>query len=145
MGKDSDRGNVDDMTIPGWHTFWNVFTLKAKLVSVGVVLLIIVIGVVTYKCSHRPAKIDLETVNKINNANEKERKAELQKVIEDNADVVRTVDNRSAVTEVNVVERNRAIDDKIKAVDAKIAEAKSQGRDVTQDELNCLLIPGDCK
>lgn len=113
-----------------------------KVVVPAIVLIVAVIFV--YRACHKPAKINLEQIEKINNANEKERKAELQKVIEDNQDVVRTVDNRAAITEINNVEKNREIDAKVKEADKKIMEAKAQGKDVTQEELQCILVPSDC-
>lgn len=114
-------------------------------------LLLILAGVIVFfwlvsfsLCSRNKPKIDLETVNKINSANEKERKLELQKVIEQNADTVRTVDNRTTVAETNVVERNKKIDEKIAEVDKKIQEAKAGGKDVSSEELECILT-GNCQ
>lgn len=115
---------------------------KGFAIGAGVLVLVILF----YKaCGHKKATIDLDTVNRINNANEKERKAELRKTIEDNATVVSTVDNRTTIAETNVAERDRLIEEKVKAANAEIQKAKQQGRDVTQDELQCILVPGDCK
>jgi hypothetical protein len=115
-----------------------------KIVVPAIVLLVLVI--LFYKtCGHKKASIDLETVNKINNANEQERKAELRKTIEENQTVVNTVDNRTTIAETSVSERDRQIEAKVKEADARIAEAKQQGRDVTQEELQCILVPEDCK
>ncbi len=111
-------------------------------VIVGIVLLILVIT--TFKSCGKKASIDLESLNKINSANEATRKKELQSVIEKNQDVVSTVDNRSTIAETHVAEQTKAIDAKVKAVDQKIIEAKNQGHDVTAEEIECMLIPENC-
>jgi hypothetical protein len=114
-----------------------------KIVVPAIVLLVLV--VLFYKaCGHKKASIDLETVNKINNANEQERKAEVRKTIEENQTVVQTVANTTTIAETDVAERDKAIEAKVKEADAKIAEAKQQGRDVTSEELECILT-GACK
>ena len=120
-------------------------TLWAKrgITILAGLIVVIVFLFVFRSCGRRPASIDQESINKINSANEAERKKELQNVIEDNADVVRTVDNRSTVAETNVIERNRLIDEKIKQADQAISNAKAQGRDVTGPELECILT-GNC-
>lgn len=118
---------------------WRLFAILAGL------LVLILLVVFAYRgCTRRDVKIDQETVQKVNSQNRREREAELQKVIEENQTVIQTVDNRSAVAETNVVERNAEIDRKVKEVDAKIQAAKQQGRDVTEQELKCLLIPENC-
>jgi hypothetical protein len=116
-----------------------------KIFAIAVVVIVFV--VLFYKaCSgKKPVKIDLETVQKVNSADRREREAELQKVIEENSDVISTVDNRSAIAETNVVERNREIDARVKEADRKIEEAKRQGRDVTSEELECILVPENCQ
>jgi len=131
------------------NRFFGVDIIKAqKIVIIGLIaiaaLVLLFLVLSLRSCFKKEAKIDLEQIEKINKANEADRKKELQKIIEDNADVVSTVDNRTAIAETNVIERNRLIDEKIKAVDQKIAEAKTQGRDITGPELECLLIPENC-
>ncbi len=110
----------------------------------GVVLLFVFIVVNSRGCGNGSVKIDEKTIQSINSANEKERKAELQKVIEDNQDVIKTVDERTELAGVNRVEREREIDAKIAEAEKKIQEAKSQGKDVTSAELECILT-GDYK
>lgn len=125
----------------GWLTaHWRLVA-----VCLGAFLLLILVVMAFRGCGKREVKIDEEQIQKINQANERERKAELQKVIEENQEVIKTVDERSNLAEVNRVERERVIDEKIKEVDKKIADAKSQGKDVTQEELKCLLIPENCR
>jgi DNA-binding transcriptional MerR regulator len=113
-------------------------------IVVPVVAVLIVAVFVFRGCGGRKG-IDIEKIEKINSENAAERKKELQEVIEKNAEVVQTVDERTTIAETNVVERDRLIDEKVKEVDAKIAEAKKQGRDVTQEELECMLVPENCK
>lgn len=124
-------------------------TTKAQ--KIAIIGLFVVIGLVILffvlslrSCFKKEAKIDLEQIEKINKGNEADRKKELQKIIENNAEVINTVDNRTAIAETNVIERNRLIDEKIKAVDKKIAEARAGGKDITGPELECMLIPDNC-
>lgn len=125
----------------------------SKVQRVIVIILIALIGVVILvfglwakSCwNNHKLKVSQAQVDKINKADEHDRKAELQKVINDNADAVRTVDNRSAISETNTIERNRLIDDKIKEADKKIQDAKAQGHDVTGPELDCMLTGENCQ
>lgn len=127
-----------------WDIWWLKFTLPLKIVSVVAVLALLLLPFLLLRGCGRSPSIDQEQIEKINKANEKERKAELQKVIEENAEVVRTVDNRTSIAETNVIERNRSIDEKVKEADKAITEAKKQGRDVTAAELECLLTGNLC-
>jgi len=117
---------------------------------IGIIVLVavavLVFGLWLRSCwtAHK-LKVSQAQIDKINKADEHDRKAELQKVVDDNADVVRTVDNRSAVSETNTIERNRIIDEKIKAADKAIQDAKAQGHDVTGPELDCLLTGNNCQ
>lgn len=117
---------------------------RTALLAVGLVLFVVVIGY--FSCGRTPkVVIDQGAINKINTANERERKKELEKIIVENSDVVKTVDNRTEIAETNIVERERLLDEKIADVDKKILESKSQGKDVTSAELECLLIPENCR
>jgi hypothetical protein len=69
----------------------------------------------------------------------------LQKVVDDNADVIKTVDNRTEIVNTDVYERQRASQERIAEADKQIEAAKAQGRDVTQEELECLLVPDHCQ
>lgn len=120
---------------------------KAVLLAVMILAAILIIVVCAFcykKCGPKPASIDQKSIEKINKANEVERKAELQKVIEQNADVVKTVDERNTIAEMNEVERQAQIHAKIAEADQKIAAAKANGRDVTSAELECILVPASC-
>lgn len=127
-----------------WDIWWLKFTLVPKLISAAVLLVILLLPFLWLRGCSKPPVIDEEKINKINSANEKERKAELQKVIEENQEVIETVDNRTTIAETNVIERNRVIDEKVKEADKAIAEAKKRGRDVTAEELECLLTGNLC-
>jgi hypothetical protein len=107
------------------------------------VLLVVIIGFAR-SCGKKTVKIDEAQIQKINQANEKERKAELNKIITENSDVIKTVDERTELTEVNRVEREREIDARIKEADRKIQEVKEQKGNVTSEELECILM-GNCK
>lgn len=119
-----------------------------KRIFVGAIILaVLLVGLIIVKCSGRdsPKVINEETLSKVKNADRQTIQKEFQTIIDNNADVVRTVDNRSTVAEVNAVERNRLADDKARqAADAVIA-ARLQGRNVTAEELECLLTGNLCK
>jgi hypothetical protein len=123
---------------------WIIAHWRLVLTIAAIIALLIAV-IVLYRSCKKTAKIDLETVDKINNGNRAERMKELQKIIEENSEVIKTVDNRSNVAEVNVVERNREIDAKIKEADKKILEAKEQGKDITQEQLECILTGEMCQ
>lgn len=125
--------------------FWFTATFQTKAVIVGIILVLFGTVFVWRSCSSRRAKIDLQNIEKVNSQNRQERQAELQKVIEQNADVVKTVDDRTTIADANVEQRNAQIYAKIKDADEKIEAAKQQGRDVTSDELECILVPEHCK
>lgn len=118
---------------------------KLFVYALGAVLVFALIVVAFKSCGKREVKIDLESVEKINNENQANRKKELEKIIENNADTIRTNDNRTAISEVNNIERDRKIKEKVDAVDAKILEIKSNGKDATAEEIHCLLDPLECK
>jgi c-di-AMP phosphodiesterase-like protein len=122
-------------------------TLHWRLIAacLGAFLLLVLVVMAFKSCGKREVKIDENQIQKINSQNEKERKAELERIINDNAEVIKTTDERSNIAETNRVERERLTDEKIKEVDKKIAESKAQGRDVSQAELVCLLQPTECK
>jgi len=115
-----------------------------RKIAIGVGITILLLGIFfTYQSCKPQPKIDIETVNTINNANEQKRIEELTKKINDNAEIIKSNDNRTALTELNIEERDKQIAEKVKEVDLKIQEVKKEGRDVTQEELECLLM-GNC-
>lgn len=119
------------------------WVLLALMILIGIIVL--AFGLWVRSCVRKPAKIDEKSIQKINTANERERKGELDKVLRDNTDVIRTNDNRTTLTEATIEQREQTIDAKLKVLDTAIVEAKQQGRDITADELTCLLIPEECK
>jgi cell division protein FtsL len=125
----------------GWVTaHWKVLVW-----CLSALLLICTVSIVFNRCGKREVKINEWDLNMINSQSEKARKEQLKQVIEENQGVIKTTDDRTELAEVNRVEREKEIDAKIAEVDKKIIEAKSQGRDVTESELKCLLIPENCK
>lgn len=116
---------------------------KVVLPIIGVIVLLILVALAYRGCKKR-ATIDLQTIDKINNGNRQQREEELRKVIYENADVVKTVDERNTIAEANRVDQDRVVEEKIKEADRKIVEARSQGKDITGPELECLLT-GVCQ
>lgn len=124
----------------GWATLhwrWLLYIVA----GLGLLLLL----VFAFRSCGKSAKIDLETVDKINSKNAAEAKKEVREMVQDNLDVATTVDNRTTLAEANAVERDRLIEEKIKEVNQKVAEAKASNGNVTQEELQCILVPSDCQ
>ena len=119
----------------------------ARWIFIGTIAVIIILIAVLFAkfCGGREAasNINQEQIDRINTANRTERLKELQKVVEDNAQTVTTVNNSTTIAETNVIERDRLIDEKVKDVDKVIQQAKEHGRDITAEELECLLA-GKC-
>ena len=122
----------------GWaHENWRI--------GAGVFLALFVV-IFVYKACNKPpkVKIDESQISKINSENRAERIKELTEVVEANADVIKTVDERTELVEVAAEARNAEVDARVKKADEKIQEAKSNGKDVTAEELECLLT-GACQ
>jgi uncharacterized membrane protein YhiD involved in acid resistance len=112
--------------------------------AVGGVLILVL--VVNSFCNKKPSvKIDNEAAEKLSKQNEADRKKDLQVIVEANADKIKTVDERTELQNINVVERNREIDAKVEEVNKKIEAEKAKGGEVTSEELQCILVPADCK
>lgn len=124
------------------------FEKARKFASYGLIIFILLIvaisGLWLRSCLTKPAKLDIKNIDKINSANQKERLEELSKTVEQNADVVKTVDGRNAISEQDEASKQAAIWAKVKDADEKVQAAKSQGRDVTGPELECILT-GVCQ
>lgn len=114
--------------------------ISAALLALAGLIIVLVFASLFGFCGKPAPTINQESINKINSENETERKAELEKVITDNADTVKTIDNRTAITHLSVDERNREIRAKVKAADEAVSDAKRQGKDVTAEEIECLLV-----
>lgn len=96
-------------------------------------------------CGKKTAKVDLETVDRINSKNATEARKDVNAMVEENINVAEVVGNRTALADANAVERDRFIEEKKKVVNDAVAAAKAEGRNVTQEELQCLLVPSDCQ
>jgi hypothetical protein len=130
-----------------WNIWWNQWTLWPKLISVGIVavlLIVLVGGLRSCLSKSRTAKVDLETVDKINSKNANEARSDINKMVEENLDVVRTADNRTTLVEANAVERDRLIAEKKAVVNREVEKARAIDGNVTQEELQCILVPSDC-
>jgi hypothetical protein len=130
-----------------WNIWWNPWTLWPKLISVGIVavlLIVLVGGLRSCLSKSRTAKVDLETVDKINSKNANEARSDINKMVEENLDVVRTADNRTTLVEANAVERDRLIAEKKAVVNREVEKARAIDGNVTQEELQCILVPSDC-
>lgn len=102
----------------------------ARWIFIGIIAVILFITVfIIFKACDGSTTIDEEQIQKINQANEKERKEELKKILVENEETIKTIDNR-----------NISIEEKIREADKKIVEAKNNGRDVTSEELECILL-----
>lgn len=118
--------------------------VKYTLIVIGVILALVLIFSIK-SCFTKEPKIDQEAIQKINSENERVRKEELKQVIEKNSDVIKTVDERTVIAETSVAERDKVINQKIAEVDKKVEEIKNTKGNVTSDELECLLVPENCK
>lgn len=127
---------------------WN-FIKKYKtwfLYGLGVLVLLIAFGIIWHSCSKKQsATIDLETIQKVNSKDKAEIEAGVNKAVTENADVIKTVDNRTAITELSIEERDKALQEKINAVKEEVAKAKEQGKDITGAELDCMLTGVNCE
>lgn len=74
------------MAIPGVNFFWNVMTLKAKVVAIGLFLLLILVAVGGYKACkwlNPPPKLDEKAIQKAQDAiTKKDREAMKQILVE---------------------------------------------------------------
>lgn len=104
---------------------------------VGTGLLIAVFSL--RSCFHKEPKIDQESINKINKSNEADAKKEIEKVVTENQDVINTVDNRTAISDADIYDRDREIQRKVYQVEQEVQAAKQQGKDVTPEYVKCLL------
>lgn len=111
------------------------------------IIMALAISLLIYKACfvHKPIQIEETSLEKIKSENKAERIKELTKVVEANADVIKTVDNRTELSEVNNIERNREVDARVKKADEALQAAKAQGKDVTAEQLECILLPEKCQ
>jgi hypothetical protein len=129
-------------------TGWDV-TKAQRLVWAAVILvaLVAVAAVFNRACDWLgSARVTTpQEVQDINDANEAKRDQQLTATVERHADAVTTVDGRNTISDVNTVERNAAVDAKVEQIKAGIDRVhREKGRDITQEELECMLTGNDC-
>lgn len=124
---------------------WIVAHWRPVAAGVAGVCILILCIFAFRSCGKKEAKIDHETVQKVNSQNKAEARKEVREMVEENLDVIETVNDRTALSEVNAVERDRKIEEKIAEVNQKIEEAKAIKGNVTQEDLQCILVPSDCQ
>jgi FtsZ-interacting cell division protein ZipA len=126
--------------------WWKQWTWPLKIATViGVIIVIgLIVGGLRSCGKKKDIKIDHEAIQKVNSLNRAEVKKEVRELVEENADVIEATNDQTTLTEVNAVERDRVFEEKVREVDQKIQEAKAQDGDVSQEDLQCILVPSDC-
>lgn len=125
---------------------WNFIKKHWKgilLVSAFIVVLSYVAGFSTF-CSSGP-KVDLETVDKINSKNEKEAHKALEEAVNKNLDVIKSADESTTLSDLDIETRQKESDKKVAELEKKVEDVQKQGRNVTQEELECMLVPEHCQ
>lgn len=129
-------------------TGWDMTVAQRAVWAVVIIVALIAVAVVFNRACNWLGRAKVTTpqeVQKINDADERTRKEALRKTVEDHADVVKTVDERTALSDVNVIERNREVDAKVDAADQEVQKIRAErGRDATQEEVECILTGNDC-
>lgn len=124
---------------------WGWIYANRRIVLIGIASILIAL---TAFCGYRGCKsratIDQTKIDALNKKNEAERKQELREIIDQNADVIKTVDERNTLTELTIEQRSAEAEKKVQEVDKKIAEIKADNRDVTREEFLCLLDATQC-
>lgn len=121
-----------------FKTYW-----KKILVGLGLIIVLTTVAIVYSHCKKQPT-IDQETIQKINDKNEQKRLEALKKTVTDNLDVIKDTHDQTTLDNLEIDQKNKEIDKKVAELDKKVEEAKKQGHDVTQAELECLLVPANC-
>lgn len=125
----------------GWvQGHWRLVAIAA-----GIVLLILLAFLTFRSCGKKEVKIDHEAIQKVNSENKAEARKEVEKLVKENADVINAVNERTALSEVNAIESDRKLQEKIAEVNAKIELEKRVTGDVTGPELECILVPENCQ
>lgn len=113
------------------------------LISFALVLLLWFGWVIKGWLTPKP-KMDHDTADRINSKNREVIKQEVKERVEENTDVMTTVDGRNYLNDVNTVERNRKIDEKTNELVGRIEQVKQEKkRDLTSEEVECVLM-GTC-
>jgi hypothetical protein len=108
----------------------------------GAVLILAALLFVYRACSkpQKPLTIDEASLSKINSPNAAERQKALEETVYENAEAVKTVDERSTIAESSVIEMQREVDKKVAEADKKIEAVKREKGDVSAAELECILM-----
>jgi hypothetical protein len=130
--------------------FWpRMDTQRAQtLVVVGLIasiaIAVLIFGWMVSGWFKTKPKMDHDTADRINSKNREEVKAEVRERVEENTDVMTTVDGRNYLNDVNAVEKNRKIDEKTNELTGRIEQVKQEKkRDLTSEEVECVLM-GTC-
>jgi hypothetical protein len=125
---------------------WGFIYAHWRIVLIAVIVfLALLTGFCVYRGIKSRATIDQTKIDALNKKNEVERKQELREIIDQNADVIKTIDERNALSDLTIEQRSAEAEKKVEEANKYIEDAKRVGRDVTQDELVCLLQPETCK
>lgn len=123
---------------------WSFIKKHWKAIVVGLAILILLSYVAGFSTCGKP-RIDQESIQIINNANEEKRKEELEKKVNENLDVIKSADKNTELSNLEIEERQKEIDKKVEELDKKVEEAKRNGKDITQEQLECMLVPENCQ
>lgn len=124
---------------------WIVAHKRLLIYGVGGLVLLILVLFAYRGCKSKPDfKIDEDKIQRINSANRVEREAALESLIEDNLAVTQTVDERNVLAEVNNVEQERAIKEKLEEAAQAADKIRQVDGNITEDELKCLLNKAAC-
>jgi hypothetical protein len=96
-------------------------------IVLGAILSVLLFGWIFNACKKEP-KIDEENLQKINSQIEERREAELEKILIENKIIEKSVNDRTAESE-----------QKIKAVEQKVKEAREFDGNVTAEDLKKIL------
>lgn len=126
--------------------YWNTATLPLKIViAVALIIVIALIGRAVIGWFAPTVRYDHATVDRINNRNAADAKAEIKQTVQENLDVIKTVDGRTELVNLSVEERDKEIEKVVAAASVKTEAAKQIKGDVTGPELECILLPEKCQ
>lgn len=129
----------------GWDLTKTLKRVQLGLIILGLIA-IAAAGLWIRSCVTRHnAKLDQKAIEKINKADRTERLQELSKVVTENSDVTKTVDQRNTIAEVNETEKQAQVNAKVLELDEQVQAAKKGGHDVTGSELDCMMTKENCQ
>lgn len=114
------------------------------LAFIGAVVLFVFVAVWFNSCGgNTPPVFTPESLNKINAAESERIEKVVREEIEKNAEAKRAVGDRTANAESDAERNKQEVDEKARKAAEKVKEARNQGRDVTAEELECIVL-GNC-